>query len=867
MTTLIEITRSQMKSGLDHLNSPKVFRTSYRAYLLVLTAIVGMVVMIWAPFGLKRTVGLFEEWLTRGASADTLRFLVNGDPTRPFTFAPFVLAQSMIPNSFAGHNLYMMLLFIVKGLIVYKLLYRLIPEDRFLALSTACLFVIYPADTGLMTFRTLNIHTAITCALLSIYWLVVQWQQPRLWRYLGIFALQIFALGIYEVVYGIIFAAPMLLLWQEKRLSRRLIRVTAVWLMLPTVMAIRAAYYIFWRETGYVTNKIQSGTQDNFSMDTALRSLTHMYERHFTAWGYSFDKIDWSSPYLIYAFLSGLLVALVAWQQGQTGETAKSKQAWRRYLPLVIAGLVLMAIGYLPYLPTTFRNHTFRIFYLSSLGAALVLATLIRWGTGLLKQYGRIPATVIIGFLVMLASYNAIGQLAFLVKASDHVQRMMASVLTFAPAVSDDTTILFVDESLEYQDQWYLGGSDLTFFNLMQYVYSDASQNANFCSIGARPRTSYCIFRRDGIAHYGDYGLVRIIPYSQVVIIRDNFHGFELLEEIPEEYLVPGDWEDNLDQYDPHSRIDEDASLPARAETFFTCWPVDECLPPHPNSTPQTEVYLEFDTPMPGQGWQFFYPGISTKWTTSTIATLNLSVAPGTDYRVQIAAAWALDPTILDSLALSVNGTSIPLYRNTSVDGVGARYDGLIHAEVIASNPNNTKLILTTDHLMSSKEAGINDDLTGLGIQFDWLRMIPFDESVRLDFDTAVAGEGWHEPDGSQAWTGSPESTLNIWVNTAQALTAEFRIVYVLSDEIINSLQFSANNVVLPLELRHDEANTSIFRTTIPHEVLATGEPGMVVLKFTTAMTVNPAAMGLSDDDRDLGLLFDWLELRPATEP
>ncbi len=855
-----------MTTSTKHSEAKSSVRFRFPTYVFALLSVITMVALIWAPFGLKRAVGLFEEYFTEGNPSSSVEYLVGRDPTRPFTFAPFVFAQSLTPNSFAGHNLFMMLLFVLKGMVVYKLLYRLFPQDRFLALLAGCLFVIYPADSALMTFRALNIHLSIALGLLSIYLLVAQWQEPQKWRRVPILALQFVSLGIYEVMYGIILAAPVLLLWQERRFSRRLIRAALLWWALPTLMALRMVYFITKGGSNYVSGRLKSGTQTDFTLNTVWHSLSKMYERHVTAWGYAFDEISLSSRYTIYALMAGIVVAIVAWQHWRKGEATRSKVDWQANLLLVLAGLALMGVSFAPYLPTPYRNATFRVFYLSSLGASLALASLVHWGLSYMRRYAQLPAAVIAGVLVMLGTHNAIGQLDFFVRASDSVQRMFAGILTAAPSVPDPNSIIvFVDETLEYQDGWHLGGSTSNFFSALQFLYYDDDLRSRFCIVAPERPTSYCVFRSDELWAYDEAGGLITIPYPQVIVIRTDYHGgFELLEEIPEEYIVRDDsWADNLMYYDPHRLIEEDAPLPARAYTFFTCWPVDDCLPPVADKTPQSAIRLDFDHMLPGPGWELPVPGQTRLWTTSRLAVLNLNIAPAaTSYGIQFSIAYALDPAILDSLALRVNGTTIPLQRSDLASGEYI-FDGLIPAEVIAANLQNTKLVFSTERVVSPKELGLGADIRSLGVLFDWLTIEPVADAVNIEFDAPVAGTGWYTPEASQAWTSSTTTTLDVRVATQQDLTVGFRITYALSDEIINSLQFSANGVPLPLDVRRDDAAAYLYWTVIPQAVLDASADGMLHLQFTIAATANPAALGINNDTRDLGLLFDWVRIKP----
>ncbi|HVZ16116.1 MAG TPA: hypothetical protein VG897_03290, partial [Terriglobales bacterium] len=141
-----------------------------RFWLVPPVTIIALVVVLWSPFGIKVT-GLMEEWMVlhsaeTGAPSDRNEdysmFITTGvQRMRPLVGVAPIVGYEFTPDSFVGFNLVMASLFIGKGILLYLILLKLTSRNRAYALLVALLFLVYPSDSGLFTFRAISIHLAV----------------------------------------------------------------------------------------------------------------------------------------------------------------------------------------------------------------------------------------------------------------------------------------------------------------------------------------------------------------------------------------------------------------------------------------------------------------------------------------------------------------------------------------------------------------------------------------------------------------------------------------------------------------------------------------------------------------------------------
>jgi hypothetical protein len=134
---------------------------------------------------------------------------------------------------------------------------------------------------------------------------------------------------------------------------------------------------------------------------------------------------------------------------------------------------------------------------------------------------------------------------------------------------------------------------------------------------------------------------------------------------------------------------------------------------------PATNVYIEFEEPLQGAGWERFQVDKSTRWMVGSRAELDLRLAAGNAYRLEFSAN-ALQAEQLAGLQLSVNGREIHL-DFLSEGAKQGRWQAELPAESI--NQGITTLVFTVEKTATPQSLGLNDDTRPLGLNFDWLSL------------------------------------------------------------------------------------------------------------------------------------------------
>ena len=278
--------------------------------LIAVLGILFVVGVIWFPFSLK-IMGLVEEWDLMAhldSPANLLSFIHNLFPIRPLVIVPFAAGYLLTPGSYVGLNIVQLLLFFVKGVLVYSLLRRLLPTKPAFAFLTSALFIIYPADSELFAMRHIATHFALCCYLLSVYLLVIYWKRPRaLILGLTCFALA-FSLLVYEAGYPLVAVSPLILLWLEGRLTKRVLRIAAVWYSVPLVCAAWGILQLSGVQNAQQNLFLASGARISFAdnvrgiADNLLRAYTRSL---FSSWQDAISRLPNS------AFLLGALLIVV----------------------------------------------------------------------------------------------------------------------------------------------------------------------------------------------------------------------------------------------------------------------------------------------------------------------------------------------------------------------------------------------------------------------------------------------------------------------------------------------------------------------------------------------------------------------------
>lgn len=547
------------------------FRLTFPPWVLAAAALLALIVTLWLPFGWN-VMGIQEEWSNRAFVED------SGGPwlryerySRPGKLIPITLAHTLTPDSFVGYNLVQAALFFGKGMMFYFLMRRLVPGLPIVALAGALLFIIYPADEGLMTIRSTPIHFATFCFLTALNLLLAYWERPRWFILLGMWLALGLSVGTYEIAYPLALASPIFLLWLEKRLNARVIRLSLLWyagLMLPMANSLMR----FGQPNSMQRNLLEAGTADR-NLVTFIRemldSLILAYRRHFIiGWETAVQQIPVNTLYLLLAVLVALLVLVVGWLVSRNHATKEQAGASRRYFVFLVVGIVWITTALLLYLPTSRRYEDWRVYYMSSVGAALAVTMIVL----ILSQRLRFSYALFTGlmaFLIGLATVRILHQHQRYVDVGQKEAYILSRVIESAPALKAPTYFLFLPpdsgEPLSPERLYLSYALDAA----LSQIYQDYSKvlDADFCY----PPDVTCLFQDEGIEVSGLGKPRTIYPYDQVLLFEaSEYAGIRLLDRIPDSLLPNRAASD----YAPQSLIDGSSQPPVRVHTLFARWPV-----------------------------------------------------------------------------------------------------------------------------------------------------------------------------------------------------------------------------------------------------------------------------------------------------
>jgi hypothetical protein len=139
--------------------------------------------------------------------------------------------------------------------------------------------------------------------------------------------------------------------------------------------------------------------------------------------------------------------------------------------------------------------------------------------------------------------------------------------------------------------------------------------------------------------------------------------------------------------------------------------------------------------------------------------------------------------------------------------------------------------------------------------------------AIHLEFDGPIEGKGWQKAEAREggrsfAWTGAATATIDLLLQADRDLDVVFETNAGIVPTMPDSLTLAVNGQPIPLRKTKVDNNYR-FMGVIPQSLLDPNE-GLVTLEFHTAPPVSPASLGRgSRDKRELGLAFDWLDLKP----
>jgi hypothetical protein len=542
-------------------------------YGITLLALLILAFLLWSEVGLKRLLPTGEVWNAyRTVSTEPDEVLISSQwPNRPLRWMPHWIPYQIDTDSFLGYNIYIVLLFILRGTGVYLLLRQLFKRSAFIPIAATAIYMVYPAGTGWFSFRALTNQTATVIGYYALWLLLLYWNQPRRWLWPLIWAVQVISLLTYEQMYGVFAVAPALFWWIERRITLdwRFWRVTGLWYLSLLPTALYFVYIISSDEANVYISRQVNKLDDRSIPDMVADNFLVMFQEHFTAWAEQLGEIDFISRHMLIALLAGLVFAAVSWltMRYHRMPPIPAKQSGL----LLIGGILFMAISFAHYslIWEQFSNRL-RVYFVTTLGAALVLAVLL----DLLRRV--LPDSLIAGLLAVFVAIGAVDvqqQLRLHADEGMEIQRLVAPIVEQVHTVDGETTILVIDEGQRFTDPLFFARSH-HLQNTLFSIYKETPR-AYMCSI--TPSRDQCVFKEELIELHRERSRgdrITPIAYDNLLIFR-TLPGtkVEFLTEIPPEYYTDAE----TLSYDPRSTVTTDGPLPDHLKDWFACWELKNC--------------------------------------------------------------------------------------------------------------------------------------------------------------------------------------------------------------------------------------------------------------------------------------------------
>lgn len=533
-------------------------RTAIAAVLLFL-----ITVAIWIPFGIggnpQGDGWILKNWVDNGE-----RLFVS-NPTRILLLVPWTLAHFMSPDSFVAIHILLISMLWGKGLVLFAILRRLAGGHDGFAVLTAALSIVYPASTLLITLdEGIDRHWATFFLLVAILLLLEYWRKPRPACLAGMCAAQAVSLWTNEAILLPALAVPLLLLWIARSRSREFWRTSALWLVVPFLNAIHnAAHHVLVALLPNETT-LQSHGVAILALEGGWRpmveSMLLAYRRHLAdGWWRSVQSLDGTTSYLALGGAAAVLAIVVGWLFWPKNGALDRGLLWG----LIIAGMIVIGLGFAPFVPTVLRFSSGHSFVVSSLGAPLVISAV----AGMMCMgRGRWDAVYrgLMGVLIGVAMVGALTQHALYIRGSLAQDAILASVIEQAPGVSPLAffAVGFNDRLDALQRAAGIHRRSNVLHHALSFLYDDPSLQAGL--LNSKAYTAWGKGYRlapDGVAEDSPSGPRSLtIPYERVLIFRVKADlTVKLLQWLPKRYRDP-----TGRTYDPQQMIATDTPPPRR---------------------------------------------------------------------------------------------------------------------------------------------------------------------------------------------------------------------------------------------------------------------------------------------------------------
>lgn len=452
-----------------------------------------MVALLWLPFGFSIT-GLIEEWdvLALFTLRDAFVWVSPDGPLtahrlRPLTVAPHAIGYLLDPNSFAYWHVLLIGSLMLKGIGAGLIGWWLTHSRRWAAVL-GLLVVFYPADTMQLSFRSFHIDWSISLSLIAValcaYGYTLQKPWKRAVAMLVAVPCAVLATFAYEAALTFV-VVPLLLLYARfgLRSTLELVKrhpvVSAAWIL---GVVVNIGYVLYARGSGDTYQAALMGPSMQIDVVDRLQRVGGIgFGRALVGAWLDAAAITWFEYRThLYLVLSAVLVGLAVWRSSRAvaGEDPRADivAPTASLGRIAVAGLVIIALGYLPFAASLpHLQISQRTFLGAAPGAALVcLSVLIAftrrsWGLGVALTAGALT----LAFGAQMFQFDHYRRL------SSDQQTLLGDIVDNAPPFRLDQTLVIIDKRDQLNDVWMVREGMVM---ALIYLYDRAIERPIICS-------------------------------------------------------------------------------------------------------------------------------------------------------------------------------------------------------------------------------------------------------------------------------------------------------------------------------------------------------------------------------------------------
>lgn len=475
--------------------------------LLLLPTLV-LIVLLWLPFGFHMGA-LLEDWGLLRIYSELGRPIFFSGGTgelaqhqiRPLMTTLWAIAYAVDPDAWWFWHVELAISLLIKGASLTWIAYYLTSSRRW-AVVAGMLFVVWPADILQMAFRALNIGFTAGLATLAAALFIAAYLSERASRQtvLALLGASCVVIGtwMYEIML-LMAPLPFLLMWVRDGRARTWMLLRREWGVSMTwisAVAVTLAYILCVTLTAKATYQ-QAVAGSGQQLTTTLKTTAPMLFSRGVVRSLADGWVDaarilskdlhWNA-YLLAVFLA---MALVVHLAGRPVENAASRPSLPHLCRIAFAGLLVILLGYAPFLVSL--GHvavTQRTYLFVASGAALVfLALLIGLG-----RWSRGAALALAVLLLVLGVAQQLYQVRQYTAIHDRQREVLRAIVEQVPHVPAGKTLVLLDESQRVNHVWLLSS---VLHSALAYLYDKADQPVEVCLWPAR------VWSRDTMGRQG----------------------------------------------------------------------------------------------------------------------------------------------------------------------------------------------------------------------------------------------------------------------------------------------------------------------------------------------------------------------------